>query len=171
MAVREILLLGNPILRTECERVVDFSGISRTIEDLRDTLADFRRRNGFGRGIAAPQIGTLRRIVFTDVGSPMTLVNPRIVRRSRQLMTLWDDCFSFPDILVKVKRALRISVAYQDESGRRRSLSASNGLSELLQHEIDHLDGVLAIDRAVSLREIVLRSEWKKISSRSSVAL
>ncbi len=77
-------------------------------------------------------------------------------------MTLWDDCFSFPDLMVKVKRHLAISVSYQDLQGRRRTLEADGALSELLQHEVDHLDGVLAVDRAVDSRHIAYRSELAK---------
>ena len=77
-------------------------------------------------------------------------------------MTLWDDCFSFPDLLVKVRRNLSIEVRYQDMQGEKHTLKAGQGLSELLQHEIDHLDGILAIDRAIDSKHIVLRSEYEK---------
>ncbi len=165
MAVREILLLGNPTLRTKCEKVRSFpdAGIAETICDLRDTLEDFRTRQGFGRGIAAPQIGAGKRIVFIHIDRPVALINPEIVKRSRSTMELWDDCFSFPDILVKVKRTVRVVVRFQDEAGKKREMTGEGGLSDLLQHEIDHLDGVLAIDRAIDSRHIVLRSEWKKL--------
>jgi len=165
MPVKEILLLGNPILRKKCEKVRTFSHrpVRRTIDDLRDTLADFRKRRGFGSGIAAPQIGISQRIIFLNVDRPLPLVNPRILRRSRGLMTLWDDCFSFPDILVKVRRHVNVTVEYFDEQGKRHTLTSAGRLSELLQHEIDHLDGILALDRAIDSKHIILRSEWKKI--------
>lgn len=165
MAVREILLLGNPVLRTKCEKVKSISDAETDpiVRDLSDTLSDFRARNGFGRGIAAPQIGVTKRIIFIHVDHPIALVNPHIVQRSRATMMLWDDCFSFPEILVKVKRNLKILVRYQDEFGARKEMTAEAGLSELLQHEIDHIDGVLAIDRAIDSRHIILRSEWKKL--------
>ncbi len=165
MAIKEILLLGNPLLRTKCGKVKNFADpvLSRTIDDLRDTLGDFRRGHGFGRGIAAPQIGVTRRIVFVNIETPMALVNPEIVKRSRQTMTLWDDCFSFSDLLVKIRRYSKITVRFQDELGKKQVLDAVGGLSELLQHEIDHVDGILAIDRAIDARHIILRSEWKKL--------
>ena len=116
MPVREILLIGNPLLRTKCGIVKNFSAgsIASTIEDLRDTLADFRASHGFGRGIAAPQIGNSRRIIVINIDEPVTLINPVFVKRSRKMMTLWDDCFSFPDILVKVKRHINIIVRFQN---------------------------------------------------------
>jgi len=165
MAVREILLLGNPVLRSSCAKVKNFPEpeVGAVIADLRDTLGAFRSGHGFGRGIAAPQIGVTRRILFIHLEQEFALINPEIVKKSKRMMTLWDDCFSFPDILVKVRRHVGISVAYRDEEGNRRTLEATGGLSELLQHEIDHLDGVLAIDRAVDPKHIVLRSEWMKM--------
>jgi peptide deformylase len=160
MAVKEILLLGNPVLRTPSARVRHFATprLRRTVKDLSDTLADFRRRRGFGRGIAAPQIGVQERVIYLEEAGP--LVNPRITRRSRQMMTLWDDCFSFPDLLVKVQRHLRVSVEYHDKTGRKRTLAAEGGLSELLQHEIDHLDGILAVDRALDPACIITRAAY-----------
>lgn len=141
------------------------------IADLRDTLADFRSRSGFGRGIAAPQIGLSRQIIYLNLDSLGPLINPVIVRRSRRTFSLWDDCFSFPEILVKVERHYTVSVAFLDEQGRRRNLLATGALSELLQHEIDHVHGILAIDRAIDSRHIILRSEFNKLSRKRSLTL
>lgn len=132
--------------------------------DLRDTLDDFRKRRGFGRGIAAPQIGSTLRVIFIRLGGLAALINPKILKRSTQMIELWDDCFSFPDILVKVRRHTRIEISYVDETGERKTLKATDALSELLQHEIDHINGVLAIDRAVTKGDIILRSEFPKLS-------
>ncbi len=164
MATKQILLLGNRVLRESCApvRSFDTGRLEQIVQDLRDTLEDFRRRSGFGRGIAAPQIGVTERLIFVDVGGPLAMVNPLIVRRSRKKMTLWDDCFSFPDLMVKVKRNLVIRMRYQDLQGRKHTLEADGALSELLQHEIDHLDGILAIDRAIDTRHIAYRKELEK---------
>src|SRR3990170_4365534 len=96
MAVRKILLLGNPNLRIRCSRVKDFSSkdTRATIADLRDTLDDFRMRRGFGRGIAAPQIGSRLRIIFIRIGDLGAMINPVIIERSKRSFELWDDCFS-----------------------------------------------------------------------------
>lgn len=160
---REILLLGNPILRQKCKPVKEFdsSKLRRIVTDLRDTLHDFRKRNGFGRGIAAPQIGITQRIIFIHVDKPLAIINPTIVKRSKRLFSLWDDCFSFPNLLVKVKRHYSIEIRYKDEMGEKKILKASGALAELLQHEIDHLNGILAIDRAISSKHIVFRSEME----------
>ena len=172
MAVSEILLLGNPILRGKCEKVKDFAdrALSRTIDDLQDTLANFRATHGFGRGIAAPQIGVTQRIIVVNIDMPFVLINPVIVKRSKHMMTLWDDCFSFPDILVKLKRYVNVTVKFQDQTGKRQTLQEMGGLSELLQHEIDHINGILAIDRAIDSRHIVLRSEWEKLREKAGAS-
>jgi peptide deformylase len=168
MAIKEILLLGNPVLRKKCVLVknTDDPSVRQTIADLTDTLDNFRKQKGFGRGIAAPQIGAATRILVINIDRPMALVNPKIVSRSKTLMTLWDDCFSFPDILVKLKRHSTVTVEYTDKDGAKHRLNTKGGLSELLQHEIDHLNGVLAIDRAIDSKHIILRSEYDKMTKK-----
>jgi peptide deformylase len=168
MPARDILLLGNPILRQKCAFVksVQFEEIRPIVNDLRETLAQFRSQHGFGRGIAAPQIGATQQIIFIDAEFAGPLMNPKIVKKSRKKFHLWDDCFSFPDILAYVQRNYAIEVAYLDEQGKKKRLRADGALSELLQHEIDHLNGVLAIDRAIDSKHIILRSEFEKFSHK-----
>ena len=165
MSVRPVLLLGNPLLRAVCVRVRQYNTpeLLALVRDMADTLHDFRRRNGFGRGIAASQIGDRRRVVFIDIDGPLAMVNPEIIRSSRQMMTLWDDCFSFPDLAVKLKRHLSVEVRYRDPEGKEHSLKARGARSELLQHEIDHVNGTLALDRAVDSRHIVYKSELERL--------
>ncbi|MFI5251120.1 MAG: peptide deformylase [Bacteroidota bacterium] len=165
MAIKEILLLGNPLLRKKCDRVKKIADVSNqeTILDLQDTLNHFRRNHGFGRGIAAPQIGVLKRIIFINIDESIALINPKIIAHSKTKMTLWDDCFSFPDILAKVKRYSKVTLTYTTSEGAKKRVHAEGGFSELLQHEIDHLDGILAIDRAIDSRHIILRSEYEKL--------
>ena len=164
MAVREILRLGNPFLRERSVSITDVSApeVQQTIADLRDTLADFRRRHGFGRAISAVQIGMPLRLIFMHVDRPLALVNPVIADASDEKMLLWDDCFSFPNLMVKLERATRVSVRYRDGDGLDCQVAAEGALSELLQHEIDHLDGVLAVDRALDRDSFCLREEWER---------
>jgi len=173
MAVKDIRLLGDPLLRADCAVVRRFGTreLSDLIRDLHDTLSDFRARRGFGRGIAAPQIGETRRVICIRADQSIELVNPAIVRRGRKQMLLWDDCLSFPDLLVKVKRSYSIEVTYQDASGKRHRLRAEGPLSELLQHEIDHINGILAIDRAIDSTHIVMRSELEKLERGKTLTL
>jgi peptide deformylase len=167
MSEREILQLGNPVLWQPSLEVEDAAAIKsrEIVRDLSDTLAAFRDRTGYGRGIAAPQIGELVRVIFIRMqptGFCGPLFNPRIVRASEERMELWDDCFSFPELMVRVSRAFSVRVDYQDESGSRRSIEAEGPLSELLQHEIDHLEGILAVQRAISAQALMTRSEWER---------
>lgn len=164
MPVREILLLGNPQLWQPSSEItaIQTPQTLALIADLADTLADFRLRNGFGRAIAAPQIGVQQRMLFVDMqngSAPFALINPHIVRASYEQMELWDDCFSLPNLLVRVRRHLEIDVRYLDQTGAEHLLTATDDLSELLQHEMDHLDGILATDRAIDSRSLAFRSE------------
>jgi peptide deformylase len=164
MAAKRILWLGAPDLWRKCAAVKDIAApeTKKAICDLRDTLADFRKRNGFGRGIAAPQIGVLKRIIYIHFPKEKmsgALINPRIVRKSKARIRLWDDCFSFPDLLVRVERAREVTVSCTDEKGENLVIAAKGDLSELLQHEIDHLDGILAVQRAIDNRSFAWRKE------------
>ena len=90
------------------------------------------------------------------------LINPEIIWNSKDVLELWDDCFSLPNLMIRVRRSAQIRVVYEDERGAKQALEAEGDLSELLQHEIDHLDGLLAIDRAISPHAIATREEWER---------
>ena len=162
MTVRDVLHLGNPLLREKSLPVEDFSELGGLKEDLADTLSHWRRTTGYGRGIAAPQIGVLKRVVFINIDRPWLLVNPEIVSMSSEKMVVWDACLSYLSIFFQVARSREIQVKYHDTDRKEREVSVNGALSELLQHEIDHLDGILAIDRVVSLRTICTREEYEK---------
>jgi len=169
MAVRKILQLGDPRLR-EAAAVHDFSldtaGLEGLIADLRDTLAHARQETGYGRGIAAPQLGVLKRVVFLQLpgGEPWPLVNPQITERSAEKIVVWDACLSFLSIFMQVERHKEITFRYQDVRGEwhQDRAGAERDLSELLQHEIDHLDGILCIDRVSEVRTICTKEEFEK---------
>lgn len=170
MAVRDILQLGNPMLYKSATAVDDPSdlGVQQVISDLRDTLGAFREEHGFGRGIAAPQIGSLVRVIYirmSDGAFDGPLINPVITSRSNETIEYWDSCFSFADLLVRVRRARSITVRYLDGGGQEQILEATDDLSELLQHEIDHLEGILATQRAVSDQAFMTRAEWNRQNS------
>jgi len=161
MPARRILQLGDPLLRTVSEPADDPSAAAPIFDDLRDTLHEFRRTHGFGRGISAVQIGEAVRLIYIEFeGAAYALRNPEFEFQSPTKFRLWDDCFSFPGLLVYVERSESVRVRYQDESGQLRHLDATGPLSELLQHEIDHLDGILAIDRAIDRNSLCTREEY-----------
>jgi len=162
MAVRTILRLGNPDLHRLCRPVEkqELPFAARVVEDLHDTLLHFRERTGMGRAIAAPQIGAFVQIVYMHIGKPTVFINPSLHDLSERMMTLWDDCMSFPDLLVKVERHYRCTIAYRDLEWTERSMPLEGDLSELLQHECDHLDGILALSRAVDAQSFAYRNEF-----------
>ena len=170
MDAAPIVLLGDPRLRGVCRPVTDFADarLREACATLTATLVDFHRRHGFGRAIAAPQIGVDLRLVAMDPAhGPAILINPEITWRSAETMTLWDDCMSFPDLLVRLRRRRSISLTYRDAEGRAHEWNELGpGTSELLQHEIDHLDGVLAVDHALDREAMVLRAVFEADPSR-----
>lgn len=162
MAVRRILQLGDPMLRAVSTPVSQAAEAIPVFEDLRDTLHEFRRAHGFGRGISAVQIGEPKRLLYIELdGRAYRLRNPEYEWQSPEKFLLWDDCFSFPDLLVWLERAEQVRVRYLDEAGETRVIEAAGAFSELLQHEMDHLDGVLAIDRALDRNSLCTRAEWQ----------
>jgi peptide deformylase len=161
MSVRQVLLLGNPKLYESCAPVEkdDIERLRPIVQDLHDTLMDFRRKRGAGRAIAAPQIGAMTRLVYMHIDEPVVLLNPILDLKSEETMEVWDDCMCFPDLLVRVERHRRCRITYRDMGWREHSMMLEGDLSELLQHECDHLDGVLAVSRAVDPHSFALGSQ------------
>lgn len=168
MAVRTVLQLGDPGLREVAKRVENPAApeVRALMEDLADTLAHWRKATGYGRGIAAPQLGVNLRVIFLRLPGegPWPLVNPVITERSAEQIVVWDACLSFLSIFMQVERHQEITVRYQDLSGESHEIRAGEerNLSELLQHEIDHLDGILAIDRMTDMKTMCTREEFEK---------
>ncbi|MBN2334677.1 peptide deformylase [Candidatus Bathyarchaeota archaeon] len=164
MTVRDTVLLGDPLLREVSEPVTDFAELKPVLDDLKDTLTDAQGRYGMGRGMAAPQVGHLRRVVYIQMPDrSFYLVNPVIEWRSDDTFEVWDSCFSLEAaFFVKIPRNRRIRVRYMDEAGAAHVEEFSGDMSELLQHEIDHLDGVVCSDHLGDPRDIVMRAEWVK---------
>ena len=167
MTLKPILQLGNPILRQKSLAVLDPSAreIATLIQDLADTLAHWRATTGYGRGIAAPQLGVLERVIFLQLPGekPWPFINPEIIERSKEKIIVWDACLSFLSIFMQVERNREITVRYQSLDGAPHEFRAGDdrSLSELLQHEIDHLDGILAVDRIVDTKSLCTREEFE----------
>jgi len=164
MTIHRIRLLGDPILRTRCAPITKprSAAVRVVLDDLKETLRDWQSRFGSGRAIAAPQIGAPVRMVYVEMEKPWALINPEIIDIGSEDFTVWDDCFSFPNLMVQVSRAYRIRVQYQDLKGDQHEVDLEGDRAELLQHEIDHLDGVLAVDRPHGLDPFCLREEWNR---------
>jgi peptide deformylase len=167
MPARRILQLGDPMLRQVSSAVPCPSDARLLLRDLCATLGEFRRTHGFGRGISAVQIGELQRVIYIEFESvPYSLINPVYERMSEEKFRLWDDCFSFPGLVAWVERSVSVAVSYREPSGETRTIEASGKLSELLQHEMDHLDGILALDRAIGPNGLATREEYERRRSR-----
>ncbi len=166
----DILLFGNPMLNKPCLNVINNDAqIDSDKERLFATLQDFRQSNGWGRAIAAPQLGILKRMVAVDLGDgPFLMINPKITDRSAEMFTVWDDCMSMPTLLVQVERHLTIDVEYMDELFQIKSFKqCSPQRSELFQHEFDHLDGIVMTDRLISDGAIIHRSQRDNFENQS----
>jgi peptide deformylase len=168
MAIRKLLQLGDPRLREVAQAVENpaTAAIAALVKDLADTLAHWKITTGYGRAMAAPQIGAGLRVVFVQLpgGEPWPMVNPSIIERSEDKMVVWDCCLSFLSIFMQVERNRELLVRYQDLAGKWHEVRAGTerDLSELLQHEIDHLDGILAVDRITDIRTLCMREEFEK---------
>lgn len=167
MAIRRIIELGDPLLRSVSKEVMVLPEAFSTLDDLRDTLHEFQRTHGFGRGIAAIQIGISQRVIYFEInGKAYELINPVFEWQSEEKFEMWDDCFSFPNLMVRLERSKRVCLHYLERNGTRNSLEVEAAFAELLQHEVDHLDGVLSIDRAIDPRDsFMTRSEYLRALS------
>ena len=161
MPARRILQLGDPMLRAVSHPVACPADARLVLRDLRSTLHEFRRTHGFGRGISAVQIGELLRVIYIELeGVCYPLINPEFEWLGDAKFRLWDDCFSFPNLMVLLERSVSVRLRYWEPSGEMKRLEAGGALSELLQHEMDHLDGILAVDRALDRDSFCTREEW-----------
>ncbi len=148
MAIRPILKLPDPILRKKAKPIerVD-ADLRRLVDDMLATMYDAP-----GIGLAAPQIGILRRLIVMDPAKdeapkiPVIMVNPEILERSEELRVHDEGCLSIPDFTAEIERPAKTRVSFLDRAGKRQEIELEGIWSTLVQHEIDHLNGVLFID-------------------------
>ena len=161
MTARKILLLGNPQLYKVSEEIQksELASLQPIIQDLHDTMMEYRAKYETGRAIAAPQIGVIKRLIYMHIDKPTVFINPVLKNLSDDMIKVWDDCMSFPDLLVRVLRHSSCSIEYRDEKWDQHTLDLVDDLSELLQHEYDHLNGTLAVSRAMDGYSYALRSQ------------
>ncbi len=147
----DLLLLGDPRLYEVCEpiRADEQPLVAGWVADLHSVMQEVRTRYGFGRAIAAPQLGIMKRLIYMNIDKPVVFINPTLTNLSDEQFELWDDCMSFPSLLVRVSRHKSLTINYLDETFTPRQWHMTDALSELLQHEYDHLDGILCTMRAV----------------------
>ena len=167
MAIRDIRLFGDPILRTAAEPVTDFDKQLRSlVKDLTQTLDDAQ-----GAGLAAPQIGVGLRVFAYAVGSERGyLVNPGLEFPDEEEQDGEEGCLSFPKIRGDVSRPDEVAVEFSDERGNRHTLRCNGLLSRCVQHEVDHLNGVLFIDRMDKKARALVDADVKALAKRTRQA-
>jgi len=162
VTVRTLHLLGSPLLRQQAGAVAHVDDTARgLVEDLFETM-----RAAKGVGLAANQIGVARRVAVVDIGDedppPLVLINPVIVERGEEDETAEEGCLSIPEIFGDVVRSERVVVEALDQEGRRYRAEARGYKARAIQHEIDHLDGILFLDHLSAVKRNLLLSKWKK---------
>lgn len=163
MAIRKIKVYGDPLLRKQAQWV---ENLSQEVRNLAQDMKETMHASG-GIGLAGNQVGVLWRIItFTnpDVQEDQVLINPQIVYRSEEKEKDEEGCLSFPDIYDQVERAKEIVAKGWDLEGKEITIEGGGLLARILQHEIDHLDGILFIDRLSPARRLLLHNKLRKIS-------
>ncbi len=147
----DLLLLGDPRLYEKCEPVLqtELPLLADWVADMDNVMREIRAKYNFGRAIAAPQLGIMKRLIYMNIDRPIVFINPEFTWLSDEKFELWDDCMSFPNLLVKVARHKKLTINYLDENWQAQEWHMQDDLAELLQHEYDHLEGILCISRAV----------------------
>jgi peptide deformylase len=162
VTVRTLHLLGSPVLRQQSAPVarVD-AAVRQLVDDLFETM-----RAAKGVGLASNQIGVARRVAVVDIGEedppPLALINPVIVERADELDVAEEGCLSIPDIFGDVERPARVVVEALDRDGKKFRVEAQGYKARAIQHEIDHLDGILFLEHLSAVKRSLLLAKWKK---------
>ena len=159
--LHKILKLGNPALYEVSESLMqdELPVALEKASEMHDLILEYRETYGAGRAIAAPQVGYKKRMIALYVDRPVVIINPVIFNQSEEMIELWDDCMSFPNLLVKVRRHKRCSLRFYDENWKEQVWRLEDDMSELIQHEYDHLNGILATQRAIDDKSYALAEE------------
>ena len=158
----DIHFLGDRVLRQPAKRIAKVDDKMRTL--IREMLQTMYSADGIG--LAAPQVGINKQLIVIDCEPddpdhpPLVLINPKIIRSSSQLCSSDEGCLSIPGVYLEVERPEAIEVSYKDENGKPQKLQAKDLLSRAIQHEMDHLNGVMFVDRVDN--EIALTQELQK---------
>jgi peptide deformylase len=159
---RDVRLFGDPVLRQQAEKISAITPeLRRLIADMFDTMYAEE-----GVGLAAPQVGVGQRVIVVDPRldevKPFALVNPEIVELSEDTERDEEGCLSLPGLKDVVERPARVVVAGTNADGEAQRIDASGLLARVLQHEVDHLDGILFIDRVSPLKRKMMLKKWEK---------
>ena len=166
MSIHPTLELGHPLLRQPAQPVADpLSAETRQlVADLWDTLRDFRQRRGWGRAMAAPVIGVSARVIVLDYAQQeLVLINPRFERWSRAQVMAYESCLTFGGLWGQVSRPAQVTVLALDTAGLVQRYEVEGKLGRLIQHEIDHLDGLVWLDRDPDMSTICTGREYQRL--------
>lgn len=166
MTIKPLIILPDPLLRQQSKPVetVD-SEIQRLADDMLETMYDAP-----GIGLAAIQVGVARRMLVIDLSrddednKPQVFINPEIVKLSDDVSTYEEGCLSIPDYYAEVERPASLTVKYVDRDGKQQTVEADGLLATCLQHEIDHLNGVLFIDHISRLKRDMVIKKFTKLA-------
>ncbi len=176
MAIRDVIIAPDPRLKEKCAPVEQVDDEIRTLMD--DMLESMHAARGIG--LAAPQVGVHQRVIVCDVAreneppNPMRLANPEIVWGSDETITVEEGCLSLPEHFAEVTRPAKVKIRYLDHENEIREIDVEGILSTCLQHEMDHLEGILFVDHLSALkRKIVLRklTKLKKQKAKEAKSL
>lgn len=158
--INDILQLGHPLLYEVCEPVLHEEShlVTSWVADLHHAMEEIRDKYGFGRAIAAPQLGIMKRLFYMNIDKPVVFINPSLSHLSEDMMEIWDDCMCFPNLLVKVLRHKSLTIDFLDVNWQKQSWHLEGDLSELIQHEYDHLNGILCTMRAIDSKSFKWRT-------------
>ncbi len=172
MAIAAVLKEPNDILHTKCAQIDEITDeIKQLTKDLLDTAR--AAKNPEAAGLAAPQINVLKRMCVVrrfsrDKGDPeiirvkdYVLINPELLKTSKELSGMWEGCLSIPQKYAYVERADKVKVKAMDENGKEVKINASGFFAKVIQHEIDHLDGILMTER--TKEPILTEEEFEKL--------
>ncbi|SDH10630.1 peptide deformylase [Roseospirillum parvum] len=172
MALLPIIVAPDPRLKLVAKPVAEVDdAVRQRLSDMLETMYDAP-----GVGLAAPQVGDSRRMLVIDVAGqdeeprPLKIINPEIVWESEQTKSFDEGCLSLPEQYAGVERPAEVTVRYLDENGERQELTADGLLAVAIQHEIDHLDGVLFVDHVSSLRRNLILRKLTKLKRQKEKA-
>ncbi|MCK2168653.1 peptide deformylase [Thalassospira xiamenensis] len=172
MALRDILIVPDPRLKQECEEVAEVNDeIRELLDDMLETMYAAP-----GIGLAAPQIGVMKRVVVMDVSDdkekpqPLKLVNPKIIWESEDMSVYQEGCLSIPEQYADVERPAEVGLRYLDENGKEHEIEADGLLATCIQHELDHLDGILFTDYLSALKRNMILKKVQKLQKTKKSA-
>jgi len=173
VAILPVIIAPDPRLKVRCQAVERIDDeVRRLMDDLIESMGPAK-----GIGLAAPQVGVTRRVIAINIHgedeepNPFALANPEIVSASDEIVVNEEGCLSLPEYYAEVRRPAAVRVRYLDRDGEVRELAAEGLLSTCIQHEMDHLDGVLFVDHVSALkRNIILRKLGKMKRTASEAA-